>query len=172
MKNTLKPLPSFPSDTQRTDEAEEESFGLHNNSLAHPNTWKFARELERELSELRKDKERLDWLIDNNCEIYEPDTALLYCDCDRESIDEMMSQATRWSHTLTFTEYINIMKEPSEDRKDLTLIKVLHQIKEDFIYIKNENLRLQEENNQLKQAIGAINKETINPLWVVKKPMK
>jgi len=56
------------------------------------------------------------------------------------------------------------MKEPSEDRKDLTLIKVLHQIKEDFIYIKNENLRLQEENNQLKQAIGAINKETINPL--------
>ena len=45
--------------------------------------------------ELRKDKERLDWLIDNNCEIYEPDTALLYCDCDRESIDEMMSQATR-----------------------------------------------------------------------------
>ena len=95
MKNTLKPLPSFPSDTQRTDEAEEESFGLLNTSLAHPNTWKFARELERELSELRKDKERLDWLIDNNCEIYEPDTALLYCDCDRESIDEMMSQATR-----------------------------------------------------------------------------
>jgi len=45
--------------------------------------------------ELRKDKERLDWLIDNNCEIYEPDTALLYCDCDRESIDEMMAQATR-----------------------------------------------------------------------------
>ena len=41
--------------------------------------------------ELRKDKERLDWLIDNNCEIYEPDTALLYCDCDRESIDEMMN---------------------------------------------------------------------------------
>ena len=45
--------------------------------------------------ELRKDKKRLDWLIDNNCEIYEPDTALLYCDCDRESIDEMMAQATR-----------------------------------------------------------------------------
>ncbi len=54
-----------------------------------------AQKLERELSELRKDKERLDWLIDNNCEIYEPDTALLYCDCDRESIDEMMAQATR-----------------------------------------------------------------------------
>ncbi|MDB2358002.1 hypothetical protein N9V86_02660 [Opitutales bacterium] len=96
MKNTLKPLPSFVADTPQTDEAEEESFGLHNNSLsARAAGWKFARELERELSELRKDKERLDWLIDNNCEIVAPDTALLYCDCDRESIDEMMSQATR-----------------------------------------------------------------------------
>ena len=93
MKNTLKPLPSFVADTPQTDAAEEESFGLLNTSLAHPNTWKFARELERELSELRKDKERLDWLIDNNCEIVAPDTALLYCDCDRESIDEMMNEA-------------------------------------------------------------------------------
>ena len=75
MKNTLKPLPSF--------------------TAACSASWKFARELERELSELRKDKDRLDWLIDNNCEIYEPDTALLFCDCDRESIDEMMAQATR-----------------------------------------------------------------------------
>jgi hypothetical protein len=47
---------------------------------------------------------------------------------------------------------------------ELTLIEVLHQIKEDFIYIKNENLRLQEENNQLKQAIAALNKETTNSL--------
>ena len=50
-----------------------------------------SRKIERELTDLMKDKERLDWLIDNNCEIYEPDTALLYCDCDRESIDEMMN---------------------------------------------------------------------------------
>jgi len=49
----------------------------------------------KQMTDLMKDKERLDWLIDNNCEIYEPDTALLYCDCDRESIDEMMAQATR-----------------------------------------------------------------------------
>ena len=75
MKNTLKPLPSF--------------------TAACSTSWKFARELERELSELRKDKDRLDWLIDNNCEIYEPDTALLFCDCDRESIDEMMEESTR-----------------------------------------------------------------------------
>jgi redox-regulated HSP33 family molecular chaperone len=51
-------------------------------------------QLRAENAELRKDRERLDWLIDNNCEIYEPQTALLYCDCDRESIDEMMPQAT------------------------------------------------------------------------------
>ena len=85
MKNTLKPLPSFVSETPRTDEVQHNVAELAMHS----------RKLERELSELRKDKERLDWLIDNNCEIYEPDTALLYCDCDRESIDEMMSQATR-----------------------------------------------------------------------------
>lgn len=35
---------------------------------------------------------------------------------------------------------------------------------ESFIYIRNENLRLQEENNQLKQAIAALNKETTNSL--------
>ena len=98
-----KPL----SETPRTDAAEEESFGLHNNSLsARAAGWKFARKLERELNELKaihktallecrqytperwkeicdvqepaavwldgkqmtelmKDKERLDWLIDN-----------------------------------------------------------------------------------------------------------
>jgi len=49
----------------------------------------------KQMTDLMKDNERLDWLIDNNCEIYEPQTALLYCDCDRESIDEMMAQATR-----------------------------------------------------------------------------
>ena len=97
MKNTLKPLPSFPSDTPRTDEAlslhysEGDYFGEETTKDAY----EFSRKLERENAELRKDKERLDWLIDNNCEIYEPETALLYCDCDRESIDEMMAQATR-----------------------------------------------------------------------------
>jgi redox-regulated HSP33 family molecular chaperone len=85
MKNTLKPLPSFEVDTPRTDEVRHNVAELAMHS----------RKLERELAELRKDRERLDWLIDNNCEIYEPGTALLYCDCDRESIDEMMPQATR-----------------------------------------------------------------------------
>ena len=49
----------------------------------------------KQMTDLMKDRERLDWLIDNNCEIYEPDTALLFCDCDRESIDEMMEESTR-----------------------------------------------------------------------------
>ena len=49
----------------------------------------------KQMTELMKDRERIDWLIDNNCEIYEPDTALLFCDCDRESIDEMMEESTR-----------------------------------------------------------------------------
>jgi regulator of replication initiation timing len=44
------------------------------------------------------------------------------------------------------------------------LSDILLAIKEDFTYIKNENLRLQEENNQLKQAIAALNKEPTNSL--------
>lgn len=85
MKNTLKPLPSFLSETPRTDGVQHNVAELAMHS----------RKLERELAELMKDKERLDWLIDNNCEIYDPSTDLLFCDCDRESIDEMIAQATR-----------------------------------------------------------------------------
>jgi hypothetical protein len=123
MKNTLKPLPSFLSETPRTDEVQHNvaELAMHSRKLERENAelikdkpeddiaW-LQRQLEGEDDALtrayrlgyqdgkrafRKDKERLDWLIDNNCEIYEPDTALLYCDCDRESIDEMMAQATR-----------------------------------------------------------------------------
>ena len=123
MKNTLKPLPSFLSETPITDEVQHNvaELAMHSRKLERENAelikdkpeddiaW-LQRQLEGEDDALtrayllwyqdgkrafRKDKERLDWLIDNNCEIYEPDTALLYCDCDRESIDEMMAQATR-----------------------------------------------------------------------------
>lgn len=48
--------------------------------------------------------------------------------------------------------------------KDLTLEEALHLLREDLIYSDNENLRLQEENNQLKQAIAALNKEPSNSL--------
>jgi hypothetical protein len=42
------------SETPRTDAEEEESFGLHNNSLsARAAGWAFARELERELNALK-----------------------------------------------------------------------------------------------------------------------
>ena len=44
------------------------------------------------------------------------------------------------------------------------LIDILLATKEDFAYIKNENLLLQEEINQLKQAIAALNKEPTNSL--------
>jgi len=84
MKNTLKPLPSFSGeDTMRTNESEYKRLE------------DTIEQIKAENAELRKDKERLDWLIDNNCEIYEPDTALLYCDCDRESIDEMMNDESK-----------------------------------------------------------------------------
>jgi len=53
MKNTLKPLPSFLSETPRTDEVQHNVAELAMHS----------RKLERELAELMKDKERLDWLL-------------------------------------------------------------------------------------------------------------
>ena len=40
----------------------------------------------------------------------------------------------------------------------------LTDLKDDFIYLRNENLRLKEENNQLKQGIAALNKEPTNSL--------
>ncbi len=41
------------TDTPRTDEAEEESFRVHNNSIsARAAGWEYARELERQIAEL------------------------------------------------------------------------------------------------------------------------
>ena len=55
MINTLRPLPPLPSDTPRTDEVLHDvaEIAMH------------AEKLERENAELRKDKERLEWLLDN-----------------------------------------------------------------------------------------------------------
>jgi len=93
MKNTLKPLPSFVAE----ENTEDDIAWLHRQLEGEDDALTRAYRLGYQDGKrsLHKDKERLDWLIDNNCEIYEPDTALLYCDCDRESIDEMMAQATR-----------------------------------------------------------------------------
>ena len=44
------------------------------------------------------------------------------------------------------------------------LADIIMDVRENFIYLRNENLRLQEENNQLKQAIAAIKGEATNSL--------
>ena len=44
------------------------------------------------------------------------------------------------------------------------LAEIIMDVRENFIYLRNENLRLQEENNQLKQAIAAIKDEATNSL--------
>ena len=44
------------------------------------------------------------------------------------------------------------------------LADIIMDVRENFIYLRNENLRLQEENNQLKQAIAALQGEPTNPL--------
>ena len=45
------------------------------------------------------------------------------------------------------------------------LADIIMDVRENFIYLRNENLRLQEENNQLKQAIAALKDEATNSLW-------
>jgi len=93
MKNTLKPLPSFVAEEKSEDDIAWLQRQLEGEDDALTRAYRLGYQDGKRA--LHKDKERLDWLIDNNCEIYEPDTALLLCDCDRESIDEMMAQATR-----------------------------------------------------------------------------
>ena len=44
------------------------------------------------------------------------------------------------------------------------LADIIMDVRENFIYLRNENLRLQEENNQLKPAIAAIKDEATNSL--------
>ena len=93
MKNTLKPLPSFVAEEKSEDDIAWLQRQIEGEDDALTRAYRLGYQDGKRA--FRKDKDRLDWLIDNNCEIYEPDTALLFCDCDRESIDEMMAQATR-----------------------------------------------------------------------------
>jgi len=85
----MKPL----SETPLTDAKEEESFGLHNNSLsARAAGWAFAMRLELELNELKRDKERLDWLEKSDYELYDSSTDSLFSESSREAIDEAIQQ--------------------------------------------------------------------------------
>ena len=45
-----------------------------------------------------------------------------------------------------------------------SLTDIILDLKDDFIYLRSENLRLQEENNHLKHAIAALNGEPTNSL--------
>jgi len=93
MKNTLKPLPSFVAEEKSEDDIAWLQRQLEGEDDALTRAYRLGYQDGKRV--FHKDKERLDWLIDNNCEIYDPSTDLLFCDCDRESIDEMMAQATR-----------------------------------------------------------------------------
>tara|TARA_R110001592_G_scaffold105343_2_gene296152 strand:- start:504 stop:677 length:174 start_codon:yes stop_codon:yes gene_type:complete len=55
----------------------------------------------------------------------------------------------------------NLIKKP---QNNLTLSEAFLKVREDIIFIQNENMRLLESNNQLKQAIAALNKEPTNSL--------
>ena len=52
----------------------------------------------------------------------------------------------------------------TDNLNETPLSDIIMDVRENFIYLRNENLRLQEENNQLKQAIAALNKEPTNSL--------
>jgi hypothetical protein len=55
-------------------------------------------------------------------------------------------------------------KDMTDNINEPSLTDIILDLKEDFIYLRNENLRLQEENNQLKQAIAALNGDPTNSL--------
>ena len=52
----------------------------------------------------------------------------------------------------------------TDNLNETPLSDIIMDVRENFIYLRNENLRLQEENNQLKQAIAAIKDEATNSL--------
>ena len=52
----------------------------------------------------------------------------------------------------------------TDNLNETPLAEIIMDVRENFIYLRNENLRLQEENNQLKQAIAALQGEPTNPL--------
>lgn len=55
-------------------------------------------------------------------------------------------------------------KDMTDNLNEPSLSDIIMDVRENFIYLRNENLRLQEENNQLKQAIAAIKDEATNSL--------
>ena len=52
----------------------------------------------------------------------------------------------------------------TENLNETPLTSIILELRDDFIYLRSENLRLQEENNQLKQAIAALNGDPTNSL--------
>jgi hypothetical protein len=81
------------SDTPKTDYLEQQL-----SNAAHPSAMRFCRELERENAELRKDKQRLNWLLgDCGSRYVEKDMALGTWDASevfetREDIDRVMAK--------------------------------------------------------------------------------
>ena len=72
MKNTLKPLPSFSGgDTTRTNESEYKRLE------------DTIEQIKTENAEIRKDRERLDWILNNYT---------LSCGITREEVDEKMAE--------------------------------------------------------------------------------
>ena len=89
------------SDTPRTDTASRESTAFDTPT----NAINFARQLERENAELRKDKERLDWLIEKasiHLEFKHRELGTWWLELDendpRRDIDKAMEESARATH--------------------------------------------------------------------------
>lgn len=79
------------SDTPRTDALQDHTSKLGLNSIERLHDFRdFARQLERELNEAKKDKARLNWIF-KNCIIKEFDLGWIHD--SREEIDEAMGAA-------------------------------------------------------------------------------
>ena len=78
------------SETPRTDAAYHSAD--YEYVVTEDEAWAFARKLERELNELTRDKERLDWLEKSDYELYDSSTDSLFSESSREAIDEAIQQ--------------------------------------------------------------------------------
>jgi len=81
------------SEVEDDSQSQLDASSYHGHSRDYVSLKIFTEQLERENADLRKDKERLDWLEKSDYELYEPNTDLLFAEASREAIDEAMEEA-------------------------------------------------------------------------------
>jgi len=89
----MKKMDKLASEVEDDSQSQLDASSYHGHSRDYVSLKIFTEQLERENADIRKDKERLDWLEKSDYELYEPNTDSLFAEASREAIDEAMEEA-------------------------------------------------------------------------------